>query len=83
MATFNSDKNMQEKKKRKANFTSAEMTLLVDLIKKNLPTLRGRFSSTVTNIRKQQHMGRYYIPMKLAYATKSEQLWRFERNGET
>ena len=54
MATPNFDKSMQEKKKRKANFTAAETTLLVDLVEKNLPTLRGKFSSTVTNIRKQK-----------------------------
>ena len=44
----------KRKKKRKANFTAAETTLLVDLVEKNLPTLRGKFSSTVTNIRKQK-----------------------------
>ena len=54
MATPNIDKSMQEKKKRKANFTAAETTLLVDLVEKNLPTLRGKFSSTVMNIRKQK-----------------------------
>ena len=54
MATPNFDKSMQERKKRKANFTAAETTLLVDLVEKNLPTLRGKFSSTVTNIRKQK-----------------------------
>ena len=54
MATPNFDKSMQEKKKRKANFTAAETTLLVDLVEKNLPTLRGKFSSTVTNVRKQK-----------------------------
>ena len=36
------------------NLTAAETTLLVDLVEKNLPTLRGKFSSTVTNIRKQK-----------------------------
>ena len=45
---------MKEKKKRKANFSSAETTLLVDLVEKNLATLRGKFSSTVTNIKKQK-----------------------------
>ena len=56
MATPNFDKSMKEKKKRKANFTATETTLLVDLVEKNLPrpTLRGKFSSTVTNIRKQK-----------------------------
>ena len=54
MATPNFDKSMQKKKKRKANFTAAETTLLVYLVEKNLPTLRGKFSSTVTNIRKQK-----------------------------
>ena len=33
---------------------AAETTLLVDLVEKNLATLRGKFSSTVTNIRKQK-----------------------------
>ena len=28
---------------------AAETTLLVDLVEKNLATLRGKFSSTVTN----------------------------------
>ena len=45
MATPNFDKSMKEKKKRKANFTATETTLLVDLVEKNLPkpTLRGNF----------------------------------------
>ena len=33
---------------------AAETTLLVDLVEKNLATLRGKYSSTVTNIRKQK-----------------------------
>ena len=33
---------------------AAETTHLVDLVEKNLATLRGKFSSTVTNIRKQK-----------------------------
>ncbi len=41
-------------KKRKQNFTSAECSLLVDLVEKNLGTLRGQFSSTITNAKKQQ-----------------------------
>ena len=45
---------MKEKKKRKANFSSAETTLLVDLVEKNMANLRGKFSSTVTNIKKQK-----------------------------
>lgn len=41
-------------KKRKQNFTSAECNLLVDLVEKNMDTLRGKFSSTLTNAKKQK-----------------------------
>ena len=44
----------QTGKKRKQNFTSAECSLLVDLVEKDLGTLRGQFSSTVNNAKKQE-----------------------------
>ena len=40
--------------KRKQNFTAAECSLLVDLVEKNMDTLRGQFSSTITNAKKQK-----------------------------
>lgn len=41
-------------KKRKQNFTSAESALLVYLVEKNMDTLRGQFSSSTTNAKKQE-----------------------------
>ena len=41
-------------KKRKQNFSSAECALLVDLVEKNLDTLLGKFSSSITNAKKQE-----------------------------
>ena len=45
---------LKQGKKRKQNFTSAECALLVDLVEKNMDTLRGQFSSSITNIKKQE-----------------------------
>ena len=42
-----------EKKKRKANFSPSETALLVNLAEKDLSTIRGKFSSTVSNLKKQ------------------------------
>ena len=46
--------NPKQGKKRKQNFTSAECSLLVNLVEQNLETLRGQFSSTITNAKKQK-----------------------------
>ena len=54
--------NPKQGKKRKHNFTSAECNLLVNLVEQNLETLRGQFSSTVTNAKKQKVVGNYYFP---------------------
>ena len=45
---------LKQRKKRKQNFTSAECALLVDLVEKNMDTLHGQFSSTITNVKKQE-----------------------------
>ena len=41
-------------KKRKQNFSSAECSLLVELVEKNLDAIRGQFSSSITNAKKQE-----------------------------
>ena len=46
--------NPKQGKKRKQNFTPAECNLLVNLVEQNLETLRGQFSNTVTNAKKQK-----------------------------
>ena len=46
--------NPKHGKKRKQNFTSAECSVLVNLVEQNLETLRGQFSSTITNAKKQK-----------------------------
>ncbi len=46
--------NPKQGKKRKHTFTSAECNLLVNLVEQNLETLRGQFSSTVTNAKKKK-----------------------------
>ena len=45
---------LKQGKKRKQNFTSAECALLVDLVEKYMDTLRGQFSSSITNAKKQE-----------------------------
>ena len=45
---------LKQGKKRKQNFSSAECALLVDLVEKNIETLRGQFSSSITNSKKQE-----------------------------
>ena len=45
---------LKQGKKRKQNFTYAECALLVDLVEKNMDTLRGQFSSSITNAKKQE-----------------------------
>ena len=47
-------KNNEKGTKRKQNFTAAECSLLVDLVEKNMDTLRGQFSCTITNDKKQK-----------------------------
>ena len=44
----------QQGKKRKQYFSSAECALLVDLVERNVDTLRGKFSSSITNAKKQE-----------------------------
>ena len=46
--------NPKQGKKRKRNFTPTECNLLVNLVEQNLVTLRGQFSNTVTNAKKQK-----------------------------
>ena len=45
---------LKQGKKQKQNFTSVECALLVDLVEKNMDTLRGQFSSSITNAKKQE-----------------------------
>ena len=54
MSAQSQDMDQQRGKKRKQNFSAAECALLVDLVEKNLDTLRGQFSTSVTNAKKQE-----------------------------
>ena len=53
-----------------ADFTSAECNLLVNLVEKNLDTLRGQFLSTITNAKKQS-CGKLLIRRLTAWAVKN------------
>ena len=44
----------KQEKIRTQNVTAAECNLLVNLVEQNLETLRGQFSNTVTNAKKQK-----------------------------
>ena len=46
--------NPKQGKKRKPNFNSAACNLLVNIVEQNFDTLRGQFSSTITNAKKQK-----------------------------
>ena len=53
---------IREEKKRKQNFNSEECNLLVNIVEQNLDTLRGQFSSTITNAKKQKLWETIYFP---------------------
>ena len=65
--------NPKQGKKRKQNFSSAECSLLVNLVEQNLETLRGQFSSTITNAKKQKLWGQL-LPKLTAWAMKNIRL---------
>ena len=54
--------NPKQGKKRKENFNSEECNLLVNIVEQNLDTLRGQFSSTITNAKKEKLSESIYFP---------------------
>ena len=52
----------RKEKKRKRNFNSEECNLLVNIVEQNLDTLRGQFSSTITNAKKRKFWETMYSP---------------------
>ena len=52
----------RKENKTKRNFNSEECNVLVDIVEQNLDTLRGQFSSTITNAKKQKLWQTVYFP---------------------
>ena len=80
-------KNMDSKRARKPNYSSAECALILQLAEENIETIREKFSSTVTNKRKHavwqdicERVNALGVAKRSAIDVKEK--WRAMRNKE-